>query len=177
MNRRISLFIFIFIFIMMKPAWSVDLNPLLASSVKYEDIHVARILAVDRLLLENDEKISLVGIKGPKTVRPKDAKRDEHGFIIPDEDPTTPFEIEAVAFVRSCVEGKPVHLEFDTLRRAENGDTLAYVIMPDGRLLNAEILRQGYAKLKLAPPNMKYAEKLRAAYREARHEMRGMSGE
>ena len=177
MKKLIIPFICILVFVPVKRVFSADLNPLLTSSVKYEKIRVERVLSSDRLLLENDEKISLIGIKGPKTPRPKDARRDEHGFLIPDDDPTTPFEIEAVGFVRSRVEGKPVRLGFDTLRRADNGDILAYVILSDGKLLNAEVLRYGYADLKLIPPNMKYADELRKAYQEARRERRGMQGE
>jgi micrococcal nuclease len=177
MKKQIFLSILFFILSPVSHSFSADLNPLLASSLKYENIRVARVLSADRILLENEEKISLIGIKGPRAPKMKDVKRDEHGFIIRDEDPTTPFEMEAVGFVRSLAEGKPVRLEFDVQRRADNGDILAYVILPDARLLNAEILRYGYANLRLVPPNMKYADKLRTAYQEARREMRGMSSE
>jgi micrococcal nuclease len=153
-----------------------DLNPLLASQDMYQDIRVARVLAVDRILLENDRKVSLIGVKGPRAPKQKDVRRDSHGFIIPEGDPTTPFEVEAIDFARGLVEGKPVRIEFDTQRRGDNGDVQAYVILPDGRLMNAEVLRYGYADLKLSPPNMKYADKLRTAYQEARREMRGMQG-
>ena len=170
----LNLFVLFFVF---EPGWSADLNPLLASSVKYDNIRVARVLTSDRILLENDERISLIGLKGPRAPKFKDVQRDEHGFIIRDEDPTTPFENEAADFVRSLAEGKPVRLEFDIQRRADNGDILAYVLLPDGRLLNAEVLRYGFADLRIVPPNMKYADKLRAAYQEARREMRGMQSE
>jgi micrococcal nuclease len=169
--------LFILILILIRPVFSADLNPLLASSLKYDNIRVARVISSDRILLENDEKISLIGIKGPQAPRSKDVERDEHGFIIPDDDPTTPLGIEAVRFVRSLVEGKPVRLQFDVQRRADNGDVLAYIILADGRLLNAEVVRYGYADLKLIPPNMKYARELRAAYQEARREMRGIQSE
>ncbi len=154
-----------------------ELNPLLESSVKYQNIRIAKILAVDRVLLENDEKIALIGIKGLKPPKYRDVKRDEHGFIIPDTDPTTPIELEALRFVQNLAEGEPVRLEFDIQRRDHDNNIMAYVILPNGKLLNAEVLRAGYAHLKLIPPNMKYADKLRAAYQQARHEMRGLQGE
>ena len=175
--KKITFLCLFLILFSSKIVFSADLNPLLVSSVKYENIRVARILSADRILLENDEKILLIGIKGPHAPKPNDVKRDAHGFIIIEEDPTTPFENEAVNFVRSLAEGKPVHLEFDIQRRDNDGNILAYVILPDGRLLNAEILRYGYANLRLVPPNMKYAEKLRSAYQEARREMRGIQSE
>ncbi len=153
------------------------LNPLLEASMKYENIRVAHVRAVDRLLLENGEKIALIGIKGPRPPHMKDVRRDEHGFILPEDDPKVPFEEEAIRFTRDLCEGRFVRIEFDSQRRDDEGFILAYVILPDGKLLNAELVRAGYAALKLTPPNMKYAEKIRAAYQEARHAMRGLQGE
>ncbi len=160
----------------MTPAPAAELNPLLAPSVKYQNIKVTRVLAVDRILLENDEKIALIGIKGPKPPKFADVKRDAHGFIVPDDVPEVPFEVEALRFAKDLVEGKTVRLEFDTERRNDQGIVEAYVYLPDGKLLNAELLRFGYADIKLIPPNMKYAQDLRKAYQEARHEMRGLQG-
>lgn len=163
-------------------SWTVSargegLNPLLQTAQKYQDAVVARCLAVDRVLLEDGQKIDLIGIKGPRMPGQKEVRRDEHGFIIPEDDPTTSLEVEAIRFARGLAEGRQVRLEFDAQRRDDNGQVAAYLILPDGRLLNAELLRYGYADLKLVPPNMKYADKLRAAYQEARREMRGMQGD
>ncbi len=154
-----------------------DLNPLLEQSVKYQNIRISQIIAIDRILLENDEKISLIGLKRSKSPKYQDVKRDENGFVIPDTDPTTPLALEAFRFTQKLAEGKYVRLEFDTQRRDNDGNILAYVILPSGELLNAELIRAGYADLKLVPPNMKYADKLRSAYQEARREMRGIQGE
>lgn len=159
------------------PAVSADINPLLETSVKYGQIKVVRVLAVDTLILENDEKISLIGLDGPRPPKTDDVKRDKYGFIIPDANPTIPLETEAFRCVRDLVEGKIVRLEFDTQRRDGEGVRTAYVFLPDGRMLNEEILRQGYAQLKLRMPNMRYAARFRNAYQEARREMRGLQGQ
>jgi micrococcal nuclease len=155
---------------------AADLNPLLERSSKYGDIKVARVLSVDTLLLENNEKVTLIGIKGPRPPKFQDVKRDEFGRTIVDNDPTTPLEQEAFRFAKGLVEGKSVRLEFDTERRNEDNVLVAYVFLNDGRMLNEEFLRQGYAQLSLRMPNMKYAQRLRKAYQEARREMRGMQG-
>ncbi|MFH0754734.1 MAG: thermonuclease family protein [Candidatus Omnitrophota bacterium] len=156
---------------------SAELNPLLKTSARYEHSKVLRVLAIDRFLLDNNERITLIGVQGPKPPGLQDVKRDKNGFIIQDTDPTTPFNLEAFRFVKSLAEGKSIRIELDTQRRDNNGDTLAYVFLPDGSLLNAEVIRWGYADLKLIPPNMKYAGKLRLAYQEARREMRGLQGQ
>ncbi|MEI8012367.1 MAG: thermonuclease family protein [Candidatus Omnitrophota bacterium] len=153
------------------------LNPLLESSIKYKKMRVESVRAVDLVLMENGDKVALIGIKGPRPPRMKDARRDDHGFIIPEDNPVVPLEDEALRFARGLCEGRLVHLEFDTSRRDNDGNLLAYVILPDGRLLNAELVRMGYAAAQLVPPNMKYADKIRAAYQEARRELRGLQGE
>ena len=177
--NKISLFIVAgsLFFLCSFEAGYADLNPLLAPSEKHQNIKVSRVLGVDRLLLDNDEKIALIGIKGPKPPKFTDVKRDSHGFIVPDDVPEVPFEVEAIRFAKNLVEGKAVHLEFDTQLRNDQGLVEAYVFLPDGTLLNVELLRMGYANIRLTPPNMKYAPELRKAYQEARHEMRGMQGE
>jgi len=40
-----------------------------------------------------------------------------------------------------------------------------------------EILKQGFANLQIAAPNLKYSDLFRAAYREARTEKRGLHNE
>ena len=159
------------------PVRADGLNPLLESSVKYQHIRVEHVRAVDRLLLENGDKVALIGIRGPRPPRMQDVRRDEHGFIIPEDDPKIPFEEQAIRFARDLCEGRFVRLEFDSQRRDDEGNLLAYVILSDGRFLNAELVRAGYAASKLIPPNMKYADKIRAAYQEARRQMRGLQGE
>ncbi len=163
--------------ILVLPVYAGSLNPLLEASVKYKDIRVARVSSVDRILLEDDVKLTLIGIKGPKLSKPRSVERDKNGFVIEDSDPTTPFDLEALRYARSLVEGKSVRLEFDVQSRDDRGDRLAYVFLPDGRMLNIELVRNGYAEMRLMPPNMKYAEQFRSAYQEARREMRGMQGE
>ena len=63
--------------------------------------------------------------------------------------------------------GKKIELEFDEELRDRYDRILAYVRV-DGRLLNADILRQGLAETLTIPPNDRYAEDFSALEREAR---------
>ena len=173
---RAFLFLIIFLSLEHLPICFADLNPLLERTTKYSNIKVERVLSVDTILLENDEKVKLIGIHGLRPPKAPDVNRDERGRIIPDNDPTTPLELEAFRFAKDHAEGKAVRLEFDAEKRDDGNVLTAYVFLPDGTMLNEEVLRQGYAELKLRMPNMKYAERLRKAYQEARREMRGMQG-
>ncbi|MBI4425052.1 MAG: thermonuclease family protein [Elusimicrobia bacterium] len=62
--------------------------------------------------------------------------------------PTKPVEFlaeEASRFTRELVEGQVVRLEYTPERFDKYGRALAYVYLPDGRMLNAELVRAGMA--------------------------------
>lgn len=154
-----------------------ELNPLLSKAMKYDAVIVERVVSVDTVLIAGNEQIKLIGIQGPRSPRRRDVKRDANGFIIHDDDPTTPFVQTAFRVTKELLEGRTVRIEFDVERRNDDGVLLAYVFLPDGRMANLEILRQGFAELKLRSPNLKYADKFRSAYQEARREMKGLQGQ
>jgi micrococcal nuclease len=145
------------------------------STKKYDHVLVEKVITTDTIRLEGGEKIKLIGLKAPRPPRRDKIETDERGFIVVPEDvnPETPIEQRALDFAKALLEGKYVRLEFDTQRKTDNFETLAYVYL-DKALVNAEILKQGFADLQIAPPNLKYAELLRAAYREGRTEKRGL---
>lgn len=157
----------------------LDIDAIIDKSQKSEDGLVAeKILRADLILLKSGKKIRLIGLKAPEPPRRKNIQRDDFGNVI--EPPVTPvktIEERAFEYARSLLEDKRVRLEYDTENKDEDFNTYAYVFLPDGTFVNAEILRQGFANLKLVPPNMKYAEALRQAYKEARAEQRGLQGE
>lgn len=138
---------------------------------------VERVVSTDTIVLEGGERVKLIGLKAPAVPRRSKIDYDEKGFIVvpENENPITTVEEEAIDFVQSLLTGKYVRLEFDVQSRTDRFETLAYVYLEDGDIfVNAEILRQGFASLHLAAPNLKHAESLRAAYREARTEQRGL---
>jgi len=76
-------------------------------------------------------------------------------------------------FIRKWVEGKEVNLKYDQKKMNRNGQLLAYVYLPDGRLLNAEIIKQGYASSN-KEMDFKYAEVFEYYQKEAKEKKRGM---
>lgn len=112
------------------------------------------------------EKVRLVGVDTPETVHPNK--------------PVEYFGKEASAFTHRMADGKTVRLEFDqasaaTGHRDKYGRLLAYVFLPDGTLLNAEIIRQGYGHAYTRFPFAKM-EEFRNLEREAREAGRGLWG-
>ncbi|MFN3471469.1 MAG: thermonuclease family protein, partial [Aquificaceae bacterium] len=70
-------------------------------------------------------------------------------------------------------EGQIVYLEFDVQKTDRNGRYLAYVWLPDGRMLNEVLLREGYAQVYTIPPNVKYQKRFLEAQKYARENNKG----
>jgi endonuclease YncB( thermonuclease family) len=175
--KLLSILIPLFSLLFSSAPVQAEINPLLQTSSEFQEVTVERVLAVDEIMVSGDKRIALIGIEGPPLPKKKYAERDSRGFSIKDDDPTTSLEEDAFRFASDLLLGKKVRLEFDEERRNDNNDLQAYVYLANGTMANTELLRQGYADLKLRSPNTKYAEPFRAAYREARKEMRGLRGQ
>jgi micrococcal nuclease len=67
-----------------------------------------------------------------------------------------------------------VTIEFDVQTRDRYGRLLGYVYLFNGKMLNEEIVKAGYANLMTYPPIVKYQERFLKAYREARENRRGL---
>jgi micrococcal nuclease len=103
--------------------------------------------------------VRLIGVDTPETKHPRK--------------PVEAFGKEANTFTQQLVEGKEVQLEYDVQRKDKYGRTLAYVYVR-GQMLNAELVRQGYAQVATFPPNVKYQEVFLKLQREAREAKRGL---
>jgi micrococcal nuclease len=89
---------------------------------------------------------------------------------------TQPYGPEASAFAKRELDGERVNLELDVQKIDPYGRLLAYVYLPDGRMFNETLLREGYAQVATFPPNVKYQDRFLEAQREARAENRGLWG-
>lgn len=72
--------------------------------------------------------------------------------------------------------GTPVGLEIGVDERDRYGRVLAYVRLPDGRMLNRVLARAGYAQVMVVPPNVRHVEAIRSAVDSARAEGAGLWG-
>jgi micrococcal nuclease len=77
-------------------------------------------------------------------------------------------------FLTKMIGGKKIRLEYDVDRTDRYDRTLAYVYLPDGTFVNAELVKRGYAMVMTVPPNVKYAEKFVRWERMARNASRGL---
>lgn len=72
--------------------------------------------------------------------------------------------------------GWQARIEYDVENRDKHDRVLAYLWSRDNKLINDEVLRNGYAVLFTLPPNVKHIDRLRAAQVIARENKRGIWG-
>jgi len=129
-------------------------------SISYAQTYVVqRVVDGDTLLLNNGERVRLIGADTPETKHPRK--------------PVQYFSIEAYQFTKQMVEGKDVRLEYDWQRRDRYRRLLAYVYLIDGTFLNAEIIKQGYGFAYTRYP-FKFMEEFRLYERQAREQKKGL---
>jgi len=142
-------------------------------SYNYSDILVRRVIDGDTIQLETGERVRLIGIDTPEMHESDKLYRDSQRT---GQDIRTIQELgrRAYEFTKKLVEGKRVSLKFDVEKYDKYNRLLAYVYLKDGTLVNAEIIKQGYASLMTFPPNVKYADLFLKLYQEARQNKRGL---
>jgi micrococcal nuclease len=110
------------------------------------------------------EKVRYIGIDTPEVHHP--TRGEEPGGRA------------ATEINRQLVGDKPVRLEADVQLRDRYGRRLAYVWVKraDGTevMVNAEMVRLGYAQVMTVPPNVRHAELFRKLQVEAREHRRGL---
>ena len=123
-----------------------------------------------------EETIRLIGIDTPESSDNEKARRDSERT---GQDLQTIIALgkKAEEFTRSYLpEGTVVELELDVQSKDKYGRTLAYVYLPDKKMLNALLIQEGYAQIMTIPPNVKYQDLFLKLQREAREQGKGLWG-
>lgn len=152
--------------------WTVPIG----KNYDYSSILVKRVIDGDTLLLENNQRVRLIGIDCPELHDSDKLKRDARR-LSQDTSAIKQMGQKAYAFTRGLAEGKRVKLEFDVERYDKYKRILAYVYLEDGTFLNAKIVEAGYASLLTYAPNVRYADLFLGLYQQARDNQRGLWGE
>jgi micrococcal nuclease len=135
-------------------AGSASAGPLEGVVVRVVDGDTIYVQLADRV-----EKIRYIGVNTPEIHHP--IKKEEPGGR------------EAAAMNRRLVGGRHVRLELDVRSRDQYGRLLAYVWLGD-TMVNAELVRRGYAQVMTVPPNVRYQDLFVKLQREARDAGRGL---
>ena len=117
---------------------------------------VTKVIDGDTIEIAGGFKVRYIGINTPEVY----PQREWYG-------------LEAWRKNEELVGGKVVRLEKDVSERDRYGRLLRYVYV-DGLFVNAELVRQGYARAKAYPPDTKYQELLERLEAQARAAGRGL---
>lgn len=112
--------------------------------------HVLTIISGDTFRLANGYKVKLVGVQSPP--RPRE------------EDEDLSLGEQAYEFARQLLRGRLIKLAFDRRWKLEDGTLLAYVFLPDGTLVNEDILLEGLA---IFDPAQELYEEMAERFRKA----------
>ena len=134
--------------------------------------------------------VRLIGIDTPETgERKKNTPKQErefeeivlkayHQFVDLSGRDIAKMGLEAKKFTEKLLKDVyVVTLETDVQPTDHYGRILGYIWLPDGRMLNAEIICNGYALPLTVPPNVKYEKVFLKCFRKALREQRGLWGE
>jgi micrococcal nuclease len=121
---------------------------------------VVRIVDGDTLVLAGGIKVRVLGIDAPEMER--------------DGRPADFLAHKAKAALSELTLNRQIDLSYDRLRYDHYGRLLAYLWLPDHTLVNAELVRQGLARVYLITPNMRYQKILLEAQQEAIGAQRGV---
>lgn len=131
----------------------------LSHNVYAKDYVVKKVIDGDTIQLDTGETVRYLGIDAPE-VFTKGAGAEFYAR-------------EATRYNRKLVFMRKIKLEFDVEKKDQYGRLLAYVFVKDV-FVNAELVRHGYAKAYIKPPNVKYKALLLANQKKAMDEDKGL---
>lgn len=136
---------------------------------------VTKVIDGDTIEIETGEKVRYIGVDTPETVDPRR--------------PVGCFGKEASNKNKELVEGKRIILEADKEDKDKYGRLLRYIFLPIENgpaspamrgeqmlFVDDYLIREGYGKLLIIPPDVKYQDQFIQAQTEARQEKRGLWG-
>ncbi len=157
--RRVGIWLIALVCLVAGPVAAADCRP---AGSEGRAATVAYVNDGDTVRLDSGERVRLVGIDTPELGR--------------DGDPGEPFARESRQALRALLAESRNRVEVVAARETEDryGRTLAYLYLPDGRSIQAELLEQGLAMAVFVAPNIALADCLLSREREAREDARGI---
>lgn len=159
MNMKRRIVMYLFALALLLPACSASNQPQANGQM---EATVKRVVDGDTFELENGEKVRMIGMDTPETVKPNHS--------------VEPYGKEASNFTKELLTGQNVTLKFDVEPYDKYKRLLAYVYLSDGTFVNEKLVRDGYARIMTIPPNVAKADLFLEAEREAREQNRGLWG-
>jgi micrococcal nuclease len=141
------------------------IQPTATQGVGYQQAYCIRVVDGDTIVVQiegKEYKVRYIGVDTPETVDPRR--------------PVGYFGKQASEMNKTLVLNKAITLEKDVSNVDRYDRLLRYVYVGDV-MINAELVRLGYAKAATYPPDVKYADKFVELEREARNNKVGLWAE
>lgn len=136
------------------PEWRVPVEPIPeVALVASNEVRVVRVIDGDTFEIEGGERVRLIGIDTPESVKPNA--------------PVECYGKEASEYLKSLVEGKMVRLERDRTERDRYARLLRYAYLEDV-FINEKLVREGYAESVEYRPDTKFQDRLDEAEQNAK---------
>ncbi len=119
----------------------------------YGYYRVKRVFDGDTVMLEDGHKIRLLGINTPE-VQHRDKMADAGGE-------------EARLWLMNKLQHAKVRIEIDAEKADKYGRTLAHLFTEEKEYINLSLVKAGLAEVNIYPPNLRYANELLAAEKQA----------
>jgi micrococcal nuclease len=126
---------------------------------KEQEVLVSKVINGDTIVLENGDVVHYLGLEAPAL----NGKKKGAEF----------YAKEALRQNKSLVLSKKVRLEFDVEKKDTQGRILAYVYVKN-LFVNGELVRLGFARAAVTPPNLKYKDLLLKYQKEASKKYAGL---
>ena len=121
-----------------------------------------------------EKRVRLIGIDAPESRIDRKALK-EANMSEQDIEAIAEMGAEAKAYVNGLIKrGDFITIEFDVEEKDRYGRLLCYVYLSNGKMLNEEIVKAGYANVKPIPPNVKYKDRFLNAFKYAKETERGL---
>lgn len=148
------------------PVTTVVATSSATQGIEGERAFVSKVVDGDTIVLENGKAVRFVGIDTPETVDPRR--------------PVGCFGKEASNETKNLLTGRFVILQKDTSDTDKYGRLLRLIYLPleGGEILfvNDYLLREGFAKVKTYPPDVKFEDRFLEAERKSKEAKKGLWG-
>ncbi len=165
--RTRSIYLIIFLVIFVTSRAFAELVPATIVQVIDGDTVIARVGRAK-------EHVRLIGIDAPES-RVNDRALRQADRSHQDVDTILSLGKSAREYLNSRLRvGSEVQFEFDVEKRDHYGRLLAYLFLPDGTMINEDLVTRGYSRMYTVPPNVRYVSKFKRAEKLARDSSRGL---
>ena len=130
--------------------------------VAQDALFVKKVIDGDTVILKNGKKVRYIGIDAPE--------------IDHENHQAEPLGYAARSFNKKLIGSKRIRIKYGQEKRDQYGRLLAYVFLPDNTFVNLQLVQSGLATYLYKPPNLKYADSLLQAQRDAMSNKRGVWG-